>query len=243
MRFRVTYARPSDLVADAEQQFARGGLLVRAEPPVDAGIDRGAAVELELVTPHGKAVAAATVIAPLPGSGVALAFDAAAFAALVEAARRGGATAGAAPVHEVVGDDAEEAPAQEAGAGRSDPTVAQKIQIALHGDRGERLAILRDVNKVLHPYVLRNPGVQLDEIVWIAKQATMSAEVLTQIANRREWVAKPEVVVALVRNPKTPTPLAIKLLELVPPGELRLLAKQTTVREAVQRAARKKLLG
>ena len=58
----MTYTRAEDLIADAEQQFARGGLLVKAESDP---LDRDAAVELELVTPHGTLVMPASVIAML----------------------------------------------------------------------------------------------------------------------------------------------------------------------------------
>ena len=120
---------------------------------------------------------------------------------------------------------------------------AQKIQQALHGDKNQRMAILRDHNKQLHTYVLRNPQLQIDEVLTIAKMSTMSAEMLTAIAGRREWAERPEVALALVRNPKTPIPLAVKMLDHVTDSELRVLAKQPNVRDAVQRAARKKILG
>jgi hypothetical protein len=386
VRFRVTYGRAADLVADAERQFARGGLLVSVPPP--DGLERGVHVELEIVSPHGRACVDATVIAPLPGAGVAVGFDVSddALATMVSAGRDApGAGDGGPPHHELirpgsgreptspgpvraptapgsgraptpagtaraptspgaartpahgvafrpspapaaardldpptaparpskvaalarppyddgggtdgggtdggrttpdalgpgglvdVGDDlgidlgelpldlqlddpvdpdtVRERPgdlAASAAVGTTtaftaaDATTAQKIQRALHGDRNDRLAMLRDINKSLHPYVLRNPGIQADEIAWIARQPTVAPDALAYIAGKREWIQKPEIAAALVRNPKTPPPLAIKLLDLVAPSELRLLAKQTNVRDAIQRAARKKLLG
>lgn len=120
---------------------------------------------------------------------------------------------------------------------------AQRIQLALHGDKNQRMAILRDNNKLLHTYVLRNPQLQLDEVVFMARMATASIEMLTAIGGRRDWAEKPEVALALVRNPKTPIPLALKMLDHVGQSELRTLAKQQNVRDAVQRAARKKILG
>src|SRR5262245_32584667 len=33
MRLRVLYRNPAELIADHDQQFARGGLLVKTEPP------------------------------------------------------------------------------------------------------------------------------------------------------------------------------------------------------------------
>jgi hypothetical protein len=120
---------------------------------------------------------------------------------------------------------------------------AQKIQQALHGDKNQRMAILREPNRLFHNYVLKNPQLQLDEVVYIAKLATVSADTLMMIASRREWAERPEIAVAIVRNPKTPVPLAIRMLDHVGIVELRALAKQQSVRDQISRAARKKILG
>ncbi len=121
--------------------------------------------------------------------------------------------------------------------------LARKIQLALHGDKNQRAALLREQNKMIHGYVVRNAQIQLDEVVAIARMTTVTVEVLTFIASRREWAERPEVALALVRNPRTPVPLAIRMLERVSPSDLRMLAKQSTVREAIQRVARKKVIG
>ncbi|MEO8702683.1 MAG: hypothetical protein ABI867_21745 [Kofleriaceae bacterium] len=120
---------------------------------------------------------------------------------------------------------------------------AQKIQLALHGDKNQRATLLRDPNRLFHGYVLKNPQLQLDEVVFIAKLATVSAETLTFIASRREWAERSEIAVAIVRNPKTPVLLAIRMLDHCSEGDVRTLAKQQSVREQIQRAARKKILG
>ncbi|MCC6996822.1 MAG: hypothetical protein IT370_19580 [Deltaproteobacteria bacterium] len=130
------------------------------------------------------------------------------------------------------------APARVAGANNT-----KKMHLAMHGSKDERAAILRDLNKQLHPLVLRNPNLQLDEVVAMAKMTTVSPEVLKGIADRREWSQRPEIALALVRNPKTPTLIAVKLLAWVSNAELRQLAKDTRTRPQVQQAARKKLLG
>jgi hypothetical protein len=252
LRFRVTYHSTEHLLADVAQQVSRRGLLVRV--PV-ASAERGEPVELEIATPVGEAKVAANVLQVLPVLGVAVELDPAAFVPLAEAAREH-AVAGGPPEHERVVDvltttidDEDDDAAEPEPVRRPNPTAtqaqlnAQKIQLALHGDKNQRMAILREQNKQLQSYVLRNPGLQADEIVFLAKQATTSAELLAQIAARREWAERPEIAIALVRNPKTPVPLAIKMLDHISASELRNIAKQQSVRDAIQRAARKKLLG
>lgn len=265
MRFRVTYARAADFAADHRDQIARGGLLIRVAPASPP--ERGAEVELELVTPVGGVRLAAQVIQVLAGAGVAVAVDPLALAGLARAAAAAAAGVGPRqePRHEIL-EDADgdpqlgEAPGDgpEGGAGgpgdasgghgavRASATgaaLARKVQLALHGDKNQRTAILRESNRMLHGYVIRNAQVQLDEVVAIARMTTTSADVLTFIASRREWAERSEVAAALVRNPRTPVPLAIRLLDHVSPGELRQLAKQQSLREAIQRVARKKVIG
>ncbi|MEM9491232.1 MAG: hypothetical protein AAGC55_18935 [Myxococcota bacterium] len=205
----------------------------------------------------------AQVIQVLPGAGVAIGFDMESNPDLMKAiaaARQAGSNTGAEPEHHLGSaastesdnashhtehssdrGDARGAPSHVGQRVRS-ASQGEKIQLALHGNHDERAAILRDSNRSLHKYVLRNPGIRMDEVAHIARMTAVSPEVLNAIAERREWVRRPEIAAALVRNPKTPTTLAVKLLGSVSPNELRNLAKSSHVRSAVQAAARKRLL-
>jgi len=118
--------------------------------------------------------------------------------------------------------------------------VTQKMQLALAGGREERAALLRDVNKTLHVYVLRNPRIALDEIQHAAKQPTLSPDALKLIADHREWGSNATVCSALVRNPRTPLPIALRLLDRIPASDLRAIAKGGA-RDQLVHAARKKL--
>lgn len=222
LRLEVRYEGIAEFLADARAQLAHGGLLVRGEPP--AGVDRGAEVELTVVTPVGSRAVSGQVLQVLAGAGVAVGLNPSLLTdlvALAEAAER--APAPVPPSH---------------GA-----TQAARIQQALHGDKNQRAAILRENNRLLHSYVLRNPQIGVDEVAAIARMTTVSGDILAFIAGRREWAERAEVAIALVRNPKTPVPLAVRMLDHVGPAELRQLAKQTAVREPIARAARKKVLG
>jgi hypothetical protein len=124
------------------------------------------------------------------------------------------------------------------GAGR-----AEKIQRALHGTRDDRHAILRDRDRTLYPFVLENPQLDADDVVAIARSAQVGRELLAQIGERRDWLQRPAVALALVRNPRTPPDLAVRALDHVPTDALRQLARGTGVLPHVCQAARKKLLG
>jgi hypothetical protein len=234
VKLTVVYTTPAELVTAHDAEMTRGGLLVRGASA--AGLELFTDVDLELRAGDTTITTRAQVVQIVAGVGVAVAFmidRADGLAALVTKARTLAAWPAAAAPAAAVGAAAKWAAASQ----------SEKIQIALHGNRDERALVLRDINKMLHPYVLRNPNLQLDEIVAIAKMNTVSPELLKQIADRREWYTRPEIAIALVRNPKVPPPIAVRLLDHVSAAELRQLAKDSRTRPAVQQAARKKVIG
>jgi hypothetical protein len=120
-------------------------------------------------------------------------------------------------------------------------TTAQKIQLALKGDRTARLLLLKDINKTLHTFLLQNPRITLDEVKFMARFKQTSAEALETIAGNPDYVRHQAVVAALVRNPRTPGPIAARLVDKLPDAEVRRLAKSNDVPRAVQAAARKRI--
>jgi hypothetical protein len=120
-------------------------------------------------------------------------------------------------------------------------TSQEKMQLALKGDRAARLLLIKDVNKTIHTFLLQNPRITIDEIRYIAGFRQANPEALVSIAAHREWGQNQNVIAALVRNPKTPTTTAVKLLDKVGATELRRLAKSNEVPRAVQAAARKRV--
>jgi len=246
VRLRIRYRRYRDLATDWEQQMSRGGVLVRVEPP--PGLEQFQAIELEIVAPRGAIVLSAQVVQLFPSVGVAVTF---APNAMLEAAATNAKTAS-----DAGGDDAEHSIVDNASTQRIRPVdigslppkpagnpVAEQLQRALYGGRDDRAAVIREGSASLQTQVLRNPGLQLDEIASIARMRTVSVELLKIIAEKREWATRPEIAIALVRNPKTPVPLAVRLLDHVSREELRQLAKDGNTRAPIMNAARKKVLG
>jgi hypothetical protein len=117
---------------------------------------------------------------------------------------------------------------------------SEKMRVALSGNREERFALLRDTNKVLHVYVLRNPRMGLDEVQYAAKLTNLSPDALKFISEHPEWGQNATVCSAIVRNPKTPMTIAIRLLDRVPQSDLRTIARGGA-RQPIVQAARKKL--
>jgi hypothetical protein len=249
----VTYYRGADLARDAQGQFAQGGLLLRLEP--NDALAPFCTVQVAIEAPGGRAVVDAEVLQVLPGLGVAVSFNAEDenLRGVIENSAKVADKADKDPGFEWVdkleattsrgGKDRDKAGSRENAFLRvKNATVQEKVHMAKHGTKSERAAILRDNNKLLHQYVIRNPNIQLDEVIGIARMPTISVDVLKSIAEKREWYQRPELASALVRNPRTPVPIAVKVLRYVGRNDLRQIAKGTNVRSAISSAARKLLL-
>jgi hypothetical protein len=122
-------------------------------------------------------------------------------------------------------------------------SAQQKMQLAAHGDRVHRLILVKDTNRTLQSFLLQNPHITLEEVRYLAGFRQATPDALQTIAAHREWSQNQTVVLALVRNPRTPMAAAVRLLDRVGEVELRRLARSPDVPRGVQLAARKKVNG
>lgn len=122
-------------------------------------------------------------------------------------------------------------------------SMEDKINMALSGTREERMALAMDGNKAIHHYLLKNARISLDEVAFIARLPTMNPDVLGKIAENPSYTQNLQVVKHLVYNPKTPVPIAIKLLDRLPRPEIMLLAKRMSMNQRLVQAAKKKIEG
>lgn len=120
-------------------------------------------------------------------------------------------------------------------------TVNEKRQVALRGRREVRLLLIKDRNKAVHPFVLKNPGITTEEVEAFSKMPSVNPDALRMIARNRDWTRLVSICRSLVRNPKTPIGEALTLLDRLPIGEIRVLAKSGNLRMPLVQAARKKV--
>jgi hypothetical protein len=102
--------------------------------------------------------------------------------------------------------------------------------------------LLKDPNKMLHPFILQNKGLTAEEVRYIAGFRQTNPDVLKQIAENTDWTQNPRILQALVTNPKTPPNAAIRLLPKLGVSELRRLARSGNVPPAVSAAAKKMVI-
>jgi hypothetical protein len=120
--------------------------------------------------------------------------------------------------------------------------VPQKMLLASKATRGERQILLRDASPQVLMGLLANPRIEDKEVLALAKSTSASSGVLQRIAKDRRWSTNYEVRLALVRNPQTPTPLALQMLETLRERDLRVMAKGAAVREVIRAAALRKIV-
>ncbi len=239
---RLRWYRLDDARRDHAEQLARGGLFVRAAPP--AGVLYGAKVPVVLITPDGQEHRyEGEVLAAMPGEGMAVTVPPS-VANAVLAGLAGVYSDDRDPVHDWWdGRPAAVSPGAAAPKPWEELSTNEKMRLALHGDRDDRAAVLRDKNRSLHVSVLKNPHLTVEEVVAIAKNPQTGAELLEFIAGRSDWVGRAAVAEGVARNPKTPKDVAVRAVQFVATEPLRQMAKGVGAPPHVTAAARKRLLG
>jgi hypothetical protein len=120
--------------------------------------------------------------------------------------------------------------------------IAEKIKLALRGNKDARSILVRDTNKLIRRLVFQNPRVTDTEVIAIARTRTADEELLRIIADRKEWIRNYQVRLALATNPKTPLVLALKQVNTLAERDLRLIAKSKNVPAGVAGQARRLIL-
>ncbi|HZI79302.1 MAG TPA: hypothetical protein VFD69_07300 [Vicinamibacterales bacterium] len=143
--------------------------------------------------------------------------------------------------------EVEEAPADEETQSAlqriSNMNVAMRIALAMRGNREERAILIRDPNRIVTAAVLSSPKMNDTEVAAIAKMQNVSEDVLRTIAKNRAWLKNYSVVLAVVKNPKTPVALSMNLMARLGEKDLKLLTTDRNVPDVLRMQARRKMVG
>jgi hypothetical protein len=118
-------------------------------------------------------------------------------------------------------------------------STKEKVQLAYRGGKTERLILVRDRNKLICSAVMRNPRITETEVESIATMRNVDEEVLRLIGTRREWMAKPHLMNALLHNPKAPVGVVLTLINRLTLRDLKSLKDDRGISEVVRGVARK----
>lgn len=120
-------------------------------------------------------------------------------------------------------------------------SVPGKVELAGKGNREVRRILSRDASSMVARAVIASPKLTEDDIVSYAASSLTHEDVLRFIADSRQWTANRQVVSALVQNPRTPPPAAIRFLKSYHTSELRVLTQNRSLSAAVRQEARRLL--
>ena len=119
-------------------------------------------------------------------------------------------------------------------------TVPEKVKCATKGTREMRAILIRDPNRMVSSAVLSCPKVNEAEIESYCKMGNVSEDILRSIAKSRAWTKNYSVVLALVKNAKTPVAITMNLMQRLTDGDVKKLASDRNVPEPLRLAARKR---
>jgi hypothetical protein len=120
-------------------------------------------------------------------------------------------------------------------------SVPAKVELAVKGNREVRRILSRDASSMVARAVIGSPKLTEDDIISYAASSMTHEDVLRFIADSRQWIANRQVVNALVLNPRTPPPAAIRFLKSYQTGELRVLSQNRSLSAAVRQEAKRLL--
>jgi len=122
-------------------------------------------------------------------------------------------------------------------------TPPQKVLLAPKADRVTRALLVQDSDPQVLFALLKNPRLSIDEVVRIAKSSFLSFQAAELILKTSPWLGNLDVRVALIQNPKTPVPFALRILPTLPDSEVRAIAKGAATSQALRQAAIKRVVG
>ena len=162
------------------------------------------------------------------------------------------ATPAASPVESLDVDAAAEPPPELVEEGKLDResilqklakmSYSERLKAAAKGSREVRAILVRDPSKMITMAVLASPKLTEPEVASFARMGNVSEDVLRTIGANRSWMKNYGVVLALVKNAKTPVALSMNLMQRLNDRDLAGLSTDRNVPEPLRVAARKKVI-
>lgn len=118
-------------------------------------------------------------------------------------------------------------------------TVGEKVQLAFKGDKGVRMALIKERNRLIASAAMRNPRMSESEVELIAGMRNVDEEVLRIIGMKRDWTAKYPIAMALAKNPKAPVGVVLPLINRLTLRDLKGLKDDKGVSEVVRSTAKR----
>ena len=118
-------------------------------------------------------------------------------------------------------------------------TVPEKVKLALTGNKEERRILLADGSKMVGLAVLRARGLTITEVEGFCGMRHLDSDLFLKIGTMRDWIRRPLIALALVKNPKVPLAVSLPLVKRLSMRDLRNIARDRNLPEAVRAQARR----
>lgn len=118
-------------------------------------------------------------------------------------------------------------------------TVAEKVAFATKGNKSVRSYLMRDTNRMVALAAITSPAISEQEVLAAANSKSVHQDVIDHIFRdkKNNWVRNYQVKLALVNNPKTQLPNAMKLVPTLNAKDLKTVAKSRNVPMGVRNLA------
>lgn len=120
--------------------------------------------------------------------------------------------------------------------------IAEKIKMALTGDKEWRSLLIKDANKLVSGSVVKNPRITDGEILTILKVGVQNDEIVRIICANKEWTKNYKIRKALVDCPKTPLPNSLRFLASLDIKDIAHYAKSKNISSVLSTQAKRMLL-
>ena len=117
--------------------------------------------------------------------------------------------------------------------------VRDKLKYAVFGTRELRAILIRDTNREVARAVLRSPKLKENEVETISAMRNVAEYILREIGNNRDWLKNTIIVNNLVKNPKTPSVIAQRLMPRLRTQELAIMARDRSLPDATRNNAKR----
>lgn len=114
--------------------------------------------------------------------------------------------------------------------------LGEKVTLSRIAGRGLIPKLLEETHPLVLEGVLWNGRITTSDVLAAANRPTSRPEILEAISRHPRWSPRRDVRLALLRNPRTPTPVSLGLLGAASPEEIRSISELPTTPRIVKLA-------
>jgi len=108
-------------------------------------------------------------------------------------------------------------------------SIAEKIKLALFGNKLARGVLVRDSNRQVSLVVLQNNRLTEGEVVEFAKNSNLDEQIHRNIASNSTWMKNYDMKLAVVTNPKVPIDISMKYVKFLNDRDLKKLSRSKNI--------------